>query len=159
MSRTFVSLCYVFQKEVSMATPQQIAAKWKRSSIAAKSSMLEGINNVTESPTAAAARKVDKYAAGCQKAVEDGTFVAGCKSVTLPMWQESMRNKGIPNHERGVTLAENKVADFQTQFQPFVTAAAQTVNNMPDSTESDREEKMLAMIRKLRTFKYQKRVA
>lgn len=136
---------------------QTIAAKWKRNLIQNKQSIIEGVNAVTESPTMAAARKVDKYASGVQRAVEDGSFVAGCKSVTREAWVQSMLQKGIPNLERGAALAEGKVADFQAQFLPFAEQVSQQIKQMPDSTESDRDARMLANAQKLRQFKMQRR--
>lgn len=107
--------------------PTASAAKWKNNLATAASdgTIARGVNAVTVSPGALAARQADVWA----------TNVAAAKStwqknvnIPLPEWQAAMNGKGAQNLQNGVQAAEPKMQSFLTKLQPVVTNA---VNALP----------------------------
>lgn len=135
---------------------QEFVRKWSANLRGSRKAIEAGVQGVQVSPTEKAAQKVDKYVAGVQKAAETGKYQAGLRAVTLESWKQSMLTKGIQRLDSGVTAAEGKVANFAAQFLPFVETVSQQIQAMPDTTESDRDQRMLENVRRLRQFKYQR---
>jgi len=106
-----------------MQSPQELAKKWAENLVRNKASIRAGIEGVTVAPTAKAAAAVNKYSDGCQRAVSEGTFVAGCNRVTLQEWKDKTINKGLANLDVGVRNAETKVASFQQKAMPYYKQA------------------------------------
>ena len=129
------------------------AKKWAENLIRNKPSIRAGIEGVTESPTAKAARAVDKDAAGCQRAVADGTFVAGCQRVTLQDWKDRTINKGLANLDVGVRQAESKVAAFQQKAEPYYKMAKDRAAAVQGSGDGAAHEKMQAVWDVMRQLK------
>lgn len=144
---------------MAIPTPTEAAAKWSRNLKAAKPSIVAGVNAVTSSPMEKAAQKQDQYVAGVQAAAESGKWAAGLRSKTLGDWKQAVLGKGMQRLESGVTAAEPKMLQFQSEFLPFVAQVQQAVNSMPDNSESDRDNKMLENARRLRQFKRTGRTA
>ncbi len=133
--------------------PGQVADKWRKNLVAAKPSIQAGVNAVTVSPTSQAAAKSDKYVAGVQQAVDSGKYQASLQAVSLDDWKSAMLQKGLQRIDSGAQQGQGKMQTFLQSFLPFVQQAAAQVNSMPDMTESDRDQKMLAMVQRLRTYK------
>lgn len=134
-------------------SPQEIAAKWSRNLVNNKATIRAGIEGVTEAPTARAAAAVDKYAAGCQRAVQDGSFVAGCQRVTLQTWKDLTINKGLNNLDAGVRAAEPKVAIYQGKAAPYFKAASEAAKRVQGSGDAAAHEKMQAVWDVMRQLK------
>lgn len=138
-----------------MATPtaQEAARRWAANLKNAKKSIEAGVMAVSVSPTELAAQKVDKYAAGVQAAVDSGRYQQGLRNVTLAQWQQAFLTKGIQRLDSGVSAAEPKMQSFLTEFLPFASSVSQAVRAMPDTTESERDQRMLEAVRMMRGFK------
>lgn len=123
-------------------SPQERAAKWGRNLVNAKPSIRAGVEGVTVAPTQKAAEAVDKYAAGCQRAVSDGSFVAGCKRVSLQQWKDLTINKGLNNLDAGVRAGESKVAIFQAKAEPYFKRAKELASQVQGFGRQAAREKM-----------------
>lgn len=106
-----------------MQSSQELAKKWAENLVRSKASIRAGIDQVSVAPTQKAAAAVNKYADGCQRAVSEGRFVAGCNRVTLQEWKDKTINKGLANLDVGVRNAESKVASFQAKAMPYYKQA------------------------------------
>lgn len=137
---------------MAQLTPAEVVKKWAQNLGNAKQAIEAGVRSVTVAPTAVAAQKVDKYVAGVQRAAESGKYQRALQGVSLMQWQNSMINKGLQRLQNGVKEGEPKMQAFMTEFLPFVQRVSQTVRAMPDETENDREQRMLANVRELRKF-------
>lgn len=73
---------------------QQAADNWANAMAMAAQRYTEGVQSVTESPTAKAARNLDKYARATAAAVSSGRMAAALGSVTLQQWQDAAVKKG-----------------------------------------------------------------
>lgn len=139
---------------MSMPTPQQAADSWARGMSSSAEKMKAGVNAVTESPTAAAARASDRYLQGIQRAVSSGKWAAGLNSVSLQDWKQSMLDKGIPRVATGAQAAKGKMQNFLAQFLPYVKAGVDQINSsMPRGDLETNIARSAAMARYNANFK------
>ncbi len=138
-------------------TPQEVASKWARNLSGATDSIRAGIEAVTESPTAKAARAVDRQVAGVQAAAASGKTQRALMAVTLDEWKNAALNKGLPRIASGATAAEPKMELFMSEFLPFVESQVQTLDSkMPRGDFEQNINRMVAMARALKKFKRQR---
>lgn len=110
---------------------QQWLTKWGQNLSAAGAAITQGINRVQIAPGQSAAAAADRYAAGVQRAVADGTWQNNVSKVSLQSWQQSMTTKGIPRLAQGITSAQqNKVASV-TAMLTAVDTATSAANALP----------------------------
>ena len=134
--------------------PATIAKRWSQNLGASQEKIREGVQAVTQSPTARAAAADVKYLAGVQRGV--AKWKSRLNAVTLSEWQTAMVEKGLPRVAQGAMAAEGKVSNFMTQFLPYVDTAAATVRAMPNLTLEDAVNRAAAMIRANAKFQYRK---
>ena len=134
-------------------TPQQIADKWSRNLSSAGESIKQGVDAVTESPTEKAARRVDAYVAGVQRAAANGKWQRGLRNVSIDDWKEAMRTKAVNRITSGAAIAKPKMEAFMSRFMPFVEAAKRELDqSMPRGSFEENKARMNAMIDKLHQF-------
>lgn len=138
-----------------MATPnaQEAARRWASNLRNARKSIEAGVRAVTVSPTAQAAQKLDKYQEGIRKAIETGKTAQRMQAVTVQQWQDAAIQKGLARLDSGVEAGTPKMQSFLTEFLPYAEQVSQSVKQMPDVTEDDRDRRMLEAVRRLRQFK------
>ena len=134
-------------------TPAEFQEKHARRLKASLSDMRAGIEKVTESPTAKAAAKQDKMIARLTEKINDGTWAARLKKVTLEEWRDKMINKGLARVSGGIDAAAPKVVDFASQLLPAVDAASRKVQAMPDMTLEDSIARMTTFVRDMSKFR------
>jgi len=134
-------------------TPAEFRERHARRTKAAIQDMADGINRVTTSPTAQAAAKIDKMAAGFNAKVQDGTIKARLQAVTLEDWRSAALNKGIGRVSAGVDGAAAKTEAFASQFLPFLDTVKATVDKLPDLTLEDSINRMTTQVRLVAKFR------
>lgn len=139
--------------------PQAVTDKQIQKAQNAGQDWLNSINDVQDSPMAAAAAKQQKMLTNLTASVTSGKWAAGLLAVSTQAWQQACATKGQARYGAGVAAAKDKILAFQTQWQPFVTAQAAKVNQMPDLTLEDRLNKASAMGRALAGFSRQRQRA
>lgn len=130
-----------------------VTAKQIRRAQAATQDYQAGVSGVTESPTAAAAKKKDKLKAGFNAAVDSGKWEAGLASVSLDDWKAMTLKKGGERYATGVADSQQKTQDFHEQFSAFLAQHMSTIDAMPDTTQEQRLAKMMANARGIANFK------
>lgn len=113
---------------------QQIAAKWRANLASSTQAIEDGVNGVVESPTAAAARSVNRMVEGVQRAAQEGRIQAGLLSVSKEDWQRAMREKGIPRIASGAAAAEGEMTSFMNEFLPHLDQLKSKLSSMPRGT-------------------------
>lgn len=103
-----------------MKTPQQVAQKWATNLGSATQAIKDGVNAVTESPTAKAAANPQAFLNGVQNAVNSGKWATKLQAVSLPAWQAAMITKGVPRVATGATAAIPKMQNAMTQLLPYI---------------------------------------
>ncbi len=138
-----------------MRDPIKVTEKQIRNAANGAPAYVESIRDVKEAPGAKAVRKADKYKQNTLAAVDKWKENTG--AVSLQEWQEAAATKGGERFAPGIEAARSKILAFQQQFQPFVDGVKKELDAMPDATPDQREQKMLANVRKMRTFKRTRR--
>lgn len=121
---------------------QEVYASWLKGIQRSTDKAKARVSAVTENPTAKAAAKVDQWAAGVQRAKEDGSFVKGCMRSSLADWQRQMTEKGIPNMAKGAQLAESKVVAFHNWLQPITASNKAEIARMDSGTPEASKARM-----------------
>ncbi len=145
---------------MAQKTAKRVSEKWGRNLAAAASdgSMEAAAQSVTESPGAAAVKKRDKLLAKLMKALEKGgKWERNTGNVSAQDWSSAFIKKGLPRIQTAATDDQPKVEQFMEQWLPFLYNVQAEVKRLPDTTEAERDARMVANAKKLRTFKRQKR--
>jgi len=113
----------------------------------------QGVNRVTEAPGKKAAAKADKAKAGYVAAIETGKWAKRVASVSLDDWKTATLAKAdrIPS---GVEAAADKILSFAEQLLPFQDKVVSEINTMPDLTPSQRDQRMLKNVQRMREFSF-----
>lgn len=113
----------------------------------------KGIARVTVNPCELAAAKKDKMLANLTAAVNDGSWEAGLKRVSLEEWKKKATDVGVGRIAAGITAAKAKVIDFAEQLLPHIDAGQAAIKGDPDITLEDNIQRMNKFIRHMATFK------
>jgi hypothetical protein len=107
-------------------TPDQIAADWAAGLASKTDKMARGAAAVTVAPGQAAARQKNVYVANVQASADK--WAANTQAVSLPEWQQSFVNKGIPRIASGAQAAQPKFAQAMASLLPHI---ASTKSSLP----------------------------
>lgn len=133
-------------------TADQIAQKWAANLGAATTQIRQGVQAVTQSPTAAAAAAVQLWQQKMALPATAQKFVKGLNRTSLQDWQNAMINKGLSRISTGAQAAIPKFTKFLNAFLPFENNIAQQVRQMPKVTIDDAVNRAAAQIRGNATF-------
>jgi len=116
--------------------------------------MRSGVEKVTASPTAEAAKKIDKMKTKLDEAFASGKVKRSLEKVTLESWKADMLEKGVARVSGGIDRSKDKVIAFASALLPAVEAAANKVKTMPDLTIDDSIARASEYMRTMSKFKY-----
>ena len=134
-------------------TAAEFQEKHARRLKAAVEDVRQGIDRVTESPTAKAATKQDKMLSNLTRSVQDGKWAAGLKRVSLEEWKRKARDIGVNRIAAGIDGAKEKVVAFAEDLLPHIDRGKDKIKAMPDVTLDDNINRMTTYIRHMSTFK------
>lgn len=119
---------------MALGSPQAAAQKWSRNIGSAGASITDGVNRVSESPTAKAAtpQAEQRYLSGVQEAVSSGKRAAALNRVSLGDWKAAMLNKGIPRIASGAAAAQGKMERFLSELYPHIEAGKAALQGVDD---------------------------
>ena len=137
---------------MALPTAQEVTAKWKQRTAAAAQDYADGVAKTDKDPTALAIAAGPRYLANVQQAFNSGKWANGLRRVGKQGWQAAVATKGAQNFANGVNNAEGKVADAFGRLLAFEQNLLNTVGGMPNVTDTDRENRMLAWVRGMRTY-------
>lgn len=134
---------------MGMPTPQQAASKWQAGLSGATQRITDGVNSVTTSPGAAAARQKAAYVAGVQTKADK--WAANVGKVSTQDWQQAVIQKGIPRIAQGATASQPKMEAFFGRFLPHM---ASVVGSLPPRGNIDQNiQRMIQTVRGAASFK------
>jgi hypothetical protein len=145
----------LFRASVSAAafpTAQEVATKWQQRTSAAAQDYARGVANTDKDPTALAIAAGPRYLQNVQAAFNSGKWANGLRRAGKAGWQGAVAAKGATNFANGVAAAESKVIDSFGRLLAFEQNLHQTVASMPNVTDTDRENRMLAWVRGMRQY-------
>lgn len=115
----------------AMASAATVATRWANGMSGSADKIKQGVQGVTESPTAKAAQSLDRMLAGIQRAIQSGKMAAKLNAVTLAAWQQAMIDKGVLRVASGATAAKPKFQAFMQEFLPYLEQGRQQLASMP----------------------------
>lgn len=133
-------------------TPAEVSQKWLTNLSNATAEMTAGVARVTVAPGQSAAAKKQKWVNALMDTNTQDKWARNVSSVTLQQWQAAMNNYGINRVSQGAQAKQAKFQAAVSSLLPFIDQLAATVRAMPDNTPADREQRMLAMVRGMRTY-------
>lgn len=95
-------------------------------------------------PVAAARAAAPKYKVAMEKALREGNFEKGLAAVDEAAMIDAIEKTDPADFARAVQKREMKIGNKLTKLRPLLVAHCEAVDAMPDSTEQEREAKMLA---------------
>jgi len=138
---------------MSRLTPDEYAEKHGRRLKGATEDIRKGIERVTIAPTAQAAAKQDKMKARLNARIDDGTWAARLRKVSVDQWKKAASDVGVARIPQGIDNAYDKMVDFGRQLLPAIDAAKTKVASMPDVTLEDSVSRMTTFIREMAKFR------
>lgn len=114
-----------------MPSPAQVAQNWQRGMSNSAEKLKQGVQNVTQSPTAKAAMRIDAMVAGVQRAAASGKTAAALNAVSTEDWKKAMLEKGVPRVAAGASAAVPKFQQFMTKFLPWLQSGMSQLESMP----------------------------
>lgn len=130
---------------MARVTPEAAAQKWSTRLQNATPDITAGVNRVTEAPGVAAARQKQLWVSRVTQSADK--WARRVSAVSLPDWQRSMIDKGVPRIAGGATAAVPKVTAFMQEFLPWVDQGVQQIANMPKGGVEQGIARAAAMIR------------
>jgi len=112
-----------------------------------------GIAAPKRDPIAAGIEAEDRWAAMVKKAADERRRARALEAVNIDEWYGYTINIGAPRLVEGVTKREKEVRDFVVAWQPILLDHVDAIDKMPDVTDKDREDRMLANLRGLKAKK------
>lgn len=148
LTRSFGELVHFVNTDASA-----VAAKWATRTSAASQDYVDGVTNTEKDPTALAIAAIPRMRARVIDAIDSGKVAAGLRRVGKGGWIAAVQAKGGPAFSAGVQAAEGKVAQAFAPLLAFESNLQRQVQAMPANTDAEREAKMLAWVRGMRTYK------
>lgn len=133
-------------------TASDVSQKWLTNLSNATAEMTAGVGRVQVAPGQAAAQKQQKWVNALMDPQIQAKWARNVSSVSLQAWQAAMTNYGINRVAQGAQAKQAKFTNAMNSLLPFIDQLAATVKAMPDNTPADREARMLAMVRGMRTY-------
>lgn len=127
---------------MAKTTPQQAADDWANNLGASTGKMQRGINAVSESPGAAAARQKDKWLAQLQASANK--WAQNTAAVSLDYWKSQMNGIGLQRVGQGATAKKAKMAKHMAAWLPHMDALQQKLASMPSVTYEQRKARAIA---------------
>ena len=133
-------------------SPAEYAEKHARRLKASVDDIRQGVERVTDSPTAKAAASADKMLANLSEAVRSGKWSKGLRRVTLEEWKSKTLTKGVGRIAAGIDAAHDKQVDFATELFAHENALMSKIDGMPDLTLEDSVSRATEWIRGMAKF-------
>ena len=113
----------------------------------------QGIASPKKDPIAAGIEAQPRYEAQMKKDEVLARRKAALEATNIEEWYAYSAAIGAPRLVDGVVKREKEVADFINSWQPILASHVESIDKMPNVTDKDREERMLANLRGLKALK------
>ena len=127
----------------------EYADKWQRRLTGAQQDIQKGINRVTESPGIKAANAQQTMLTNLLAAINDGTWAAQLRKMTLEDWKNSAINKGLQRIASGVAAAGPAQVQMAEKLLAAVDASLAVVNQTKRGDLEANISRMVTMAREM----------
>lgn len=141
---------------MARVTAQEYAEKHARRLKGSLEDIRRGVQRVTEAPGEAAARAQDTMKTKLVQSIDDGTWAAQTRAVTLPDWQKATLDKGVNRIAAGVDAALPRQAAMAERLLQAVDASVAIVNRTKRGTLEDNITRMVTYAREMAQRKLRK---
>lgn len=131
---------------------QAVASKWSQRTQAAAPEYVSGAQATDKDPTQLAIQAAPRWFAKVQEAYNGGKFQQGLARSGKQGWLAGITGKGAQNFANGVANAESKVSQAFSSLLPFEANLQAQVQQMPNVTDTDKENRALAWMRGMRNY-------
>jgi|SRR6266705_4195137 len=113
----------------------------------------QGVQNPRRSPTAAMKAAAGKWKTNMQRAITEDRWSKAVNQLTDDSIKAAAVKVGGGKFVDGITAREQKIRDAITKLQPKVAAVSARIQNMPQDTDQQREQRMVENLRGMRGIK------
>lgn len=138
-------------------SPDKVASKWNRNLKNAIQDLRDGVDAVTEAPSARAIARKEKMRANILAAIDDGRWEAGLAGYTLAQWKQDMKTKAADRIPSGADAGQSKMRDYMAVALPHIEAGLSKIASMPDLTLADSKARVAAWIDHMHELKKRSR--
>lgn len=124
--------------------PAKTAEKLVRRAQAAAGDYVYGMQNPKRNPVEAAIRAKGKYANRVQEAIANNSYEKGVRKQDYPEAVAIATGDGGSAYTSGVSKREAKIKRVHADLMPRLGALSQAIQNMPQDTDAQREQRLLA---------------
>lgn len=132
---------------MAKVTAEEYAEKHARRLKASTEDIRRGIDRVTEAPSVGAIKAKDRMLTNLLESINDGTWEAQLKKVTLEAWKGAAKDKGIGRIAQGIDAAQDSQVTMATRLLAAVDASVAEANRTPRGTLEDNITRMTAFVR------------
>lgn len=132
---------------------QAVATKWVNRTQGAAQDYVNGAQATDKDPTQLAIQAAPRWFQKVQEAYQQGRYQQGLANSGKTGWLRGITTKGAANFSTGVGAAESKVATAFASLLPFEANLQAQINQMPNVTDTDKENRALAWIRGMRNYR------
>ena len=133
-------------------TPEAARDKLIRRGQGAVQDFVSGVKAVAESPTAAAAKNLDKAKLNYNQSIDSGRMGRRMLAVTKESWISDTVTKGQARYAPGLQAAGDKILEFFQEFLPYADRVSAETAAMPNLTIEDSIARASHAIRRLHEF-------
>lgn len=137
---------------MALPTAQAVASKWVSRTSAAAQDYAEGVAKTDVDPTQRAVASQARMRQRILEAIDSGRWAQGLQRVGVQGWKNAVATKGVQNFGTGVAAAESKVAQAFGPLLAFEASLKATIDAMPNVTDADRNNRMLAWANGMRQY-------
>lgn len=130
--------------------PQRMTQRYLDGVQATPQRYVEGVQNPRRDPVESAVRAAGKWANRTQEAIRNRSYEAGVRNQDRAEAVRIATEDGGAAWAAGAQKRANKVARAFQVLAPLISNVSQQVQNMPQDTPEQREQRMLANLRHMR---------
>jgi len=124
--------------------PAKTAAKLVARAQSATADYVDGMKNPKRNPVEAAIRAKGKYASRVQEAIANNNYEKGVRKQDYSEAVAIATGDGGSAFAAGITKRQAKIARVHADLMPRLGALSQAIQNMPQDTDGQREQRLLA---------------
>ena len=138
---------------MAVKTPERWLSKQLARVRVAGDDFKTGVEAVTVNPAERALAANAKRVAKLRESIEKKTWENKMAKVSLEDWKRKAATLGAERFIPGVEANVDKIEGFIRSFQPKLESLTSSVKAMPETTDTEREARMLAQVRGMRKMK------
>jgi hypothetical protein len=131
-------------------SPDRWASQQINNAKSSSQDWLNGINNPSRDPIQAAIAAEPKYVEAMKKVISEGRHAKGLQGKSLSDITGPANKLGASVFEQGIAAREDKIRSVVQKLQPELQAVSDKVQAMAETTEQDRERRMIENLRAMR---------